>query len=188
MAKLSKVYIAGWGVYKRHALHHTQLYIARHTLFLSMNREVQVRNPQTRAARGREGGPTSSWEEEVRRVIKTAAHQDTLAGQSAIINDYIRNSRQVFVPLSHMVGKRYAEWISFVGERGQALEVVYHDLTGEKTIFLPKSQTKIVERGGEITGLLMPGWLVRSRGLLERFVRYYLFEEVEKEREGRKKR
>jgi hypothetical protein len=34
----------------------------------------------------------------------------------------------------------------------------------------------------------MPGWLVRSRRLLERIVRYFLFEEIEKEREGRRKR
>jgi hypothetical protein len=146
-----------------------------------MNREVQVRNPYPGAARGREGGSTSSWEEEVRRVIKTAARQDTLAGQSAIINDYIRNSRQVFVT-KKMVGKRHAEWITITGETEKAWKITYHSLGGEDVIFLPKSQVQFVERGDEIIGLLVPGWLVRSRRLLERIVKMYLYEEIDKER------
>jgi hypothetical protein len=151
-----------------------------------MNREVQTREPAAGAAPRKEGGP-SSWEEELQRVIRAAARQDTLAGQSAVINDYLRNSQQVFVT-RRMVGKRYAEWINVVGERGKAWEIVYHAMGDEETIFLPKSQVRFVEKNGEVIGLLMPGWLVRSRRLLERIVRYFLFEEIEKEREGRRKR
>jgi hypothetical protein len=53
---------------------------------------------------------------------------------------------------------------------------------------LPKSQVKLVEKGEEIVGLLMPGWLVRSRRLLERIVKYFLYEEIEKERERRRRK
>jgi hypothetical protein len=68
MAKLLKVYIAGHGFYKRHALHHEQLYIARHVVLLPMNREVQVRNPGAGAAPGgKEGGPSPIREIELVR-------------------------------------------------------------------------------------------------------------------------
>jgi hypothetical protein len=152
-------------------------------VFLSMSKQVAQGNPSAGAAPGgkKEGGPVSSWEEEVRRVIKTAARQDTLAGVSAIINDYIRNSRQVFVT-KKMVGKRYAEWINITGETEKAWKITYHSLSGEDVIFLPKSQVQFVERGDEIIGLLVPGWLVRSRRFLERIVKMYLYEEIEKER------
>jgi ribosomal protein L13 len=151
-----------------------------------MNREVQAWNPQPGAARGREGGPTS-WEEELRRVIRAGARQDTLAGQSAIINDYIRNSRQVFVT-KRTVGKRHAEWIKITGETEKAWKITYYSLSGKDVIFLPKSQVQFVERGDEIIGLLVPGWLVRARRFLERIVKMYLYEEIEKERDRRRKR
>jgi hypothetical protein len=184
MAKPSKVYIAGLGDYKRFELRYAQLYIAHHAFFLSMSKQV-AQEPAAGAAPRKEGGPTSSWEEELRRVVKAAARQDTLAGQSAIINDYIRNSRQVFVT-KKMVGKRYAEWLSLDGETEKAWKITYHSLSGKDVIFLPKSQVRFVERGDEIIGLLVPGWLVRSRRFLERIVKIYLYEEIEKERGVRK--
>jgi hypothetical protein len=155
---------------------------------LSMNREVQARNPQLGAARGKEGGPISpqSWEEELERVIKAVARQDTVAGQKAVIDGYLNNDR-VFVT-KKIVGK-HAQWITLNDETPKAWKIVYHNiLTGNDVIFLPKSQVQLVEKGDEIIGLVMPGWLIRRHWALEKVVRSFIYEQVEKLKEKRRAR